>query len=185
MITTGELKKSIVLVLDGELYRVLDYQHVKQGRGSAMVRITLRNLRTGATTERTFPAGSKFEDVELDRAVVQYQYADGDTYHFMDTASYDQVTLTAKELGAARNYLREQDTIDLLSYDGKAIDVELPTAVVLEVTWTEPGVRGDTATAANKPATMDTGLVVNVPLFVNIGDKIKVDTRTGGYIERV
>ena len=185
MITTGELKKSIVLVLDGELYRVLDYQHVKQGRGSAMVRITLRNLRTGATTERTFPAGSKFEDVELDRAVVQYQYADGDTYHFMDTASYDQVTLTAKELGAARNYLREQDTIDLLSYEGKAIDVELPTAVVLEVTWTEPGVRGDTATAANKPATMDTGLVVNVPLFVNIGDKIKVDTRTGGYIERV
>jgi elongation factor P len=185
MITTGELKKSIVLVLDGELYRVLDYQHVKQGRGSAMVRITLRNLRTGATTERTFPAGSKFEDVELDRAVVQYQYADGDTYHFMDTASYDQVTLTAKELGAARNYLREQDTIDLLSYEGKAIDVELPTAVVLEVAWTEPGVRGDTATAANKPATMDTGLGVNVPLFVNIGDKIKVDTRTGGYIERV
>ena len=106
MITTGELKKSIVLVLDGELYRVLDYQHVKQGRGSAMVRITLRNLRTGATTERTFPAGSKFEDVELDRAVVQYQYADGDTYHFMDTASYDQVTLTARELGTARNYLR-------------------------------------------------------------------------------
>jgi elongation factor P len=185
MITTGELKKSIVLVLDGVVYRVLDYQHVKQGRGSAMVRITLRNLRTGATTERTFPAGSKFEDVELDRAVVQFQYVDGDTYHFMDTASYDQVTLTAKELGAARNYLREQDTIDLLSYEGKAIDVELPTAVVLEVTWTEPGVRGDTATAANKPATMDTGLVVNVPLFVNIGDKIKVDTRTGGYIERV
>jgi elongation factor P len=185
MITTGELKKSIVLVLDGELYRVLDYQHVKQGRGSAMVRITLRNLRTGATTERTFPAGSKFEDVELDRAVVQYQYADGDTYHFMDTASYDQITLTAKELGAARNYLREQDTIDLLAHEGKAIDVELPTAVVLEVAWTEPGVRGDTATAANKPATMDTGLVVNVPLFVNIGDKIKVDTRTGGYIERV
>ncbi len=185
MITTGELKKSLVLVLDGELYRVLDYQHVKQGRGSAMVRITLRNLRTGATTERTFPAGSKFEDVELDRAVVQYQYADGDTYHFMDTASYDQITLTAKELGAARNYLREQDTIDLLSHEGKAIDVELPTAVVLEVAWTEPGVRGDTATAANKPATMDTGLVVNVPLFVNIGDKIKVDTRTGGYIERV
>jgi len=185
MITTGELKKSIVLVLDGELFRVLDYQHVKQGRGSAMARITMRNLRTGATTERTFPSGSKFEDVELDRAVVQYQYADGDTYHFMDTASYDQVTLTAKELGAARNYLREQDTIDLLSYDGKAIDLELPTAVVLEVAWTEPGVRGDTATAANKPATMDTGLVVNVPLFVNIGDKIKVDTRTGGYIERV
>jgi elongation factor P len=185
MITTGELKKNTIIVLDGELYKIMDYQHVKQGRGSAVARITLRRLRTGATTDRTFPSGSKFEDVELDRQIVQLQYVEGDTYHFMDTESYDQITLTAAEVGNARNYLREQDTADLLSYDGKAVDLELPTAVVLEVTWTEPGVRGDTATAANKPATMDTGLVVNVPLFVNMGDKIKVDTRTGGYIERV
>jgi elongation factor P len=184
MITTGELKKSTVIVLDGELFKILDYQHVKQGRGSATARITLRNLRTGATTERTFPAGSKFEDVELDRAVIQFQYQDGDTYHFMDTGSYDQVTLTTKELGSARSYIREQDTADLLTYNGQAIAVELPASVILQVEWTEPGVRGDTATAANKPATMDTGLVVNVPLFVNIGDKVKVDTRTGGYIER-
>ncbi|HMA34446.1 MAG TPA: elongation factor P [Chloroflexia bacterium] len=184
MITTGELKKSTIIVLDGELYKILDYQHVKQGRGSAVVRIMLRSLRNGANTERTFPAGSKFEDVELDRAVVQFQYVDGDTYHFMDTVSYEQVTLTAKELGTARNYLREQDTADLLTYDGKAVDVELPTSVILQVAWTEPGVRGDTATSAYKAATMDTGLAVNVPLFVNIGDKIKVDTRTGGYIER-
>ncbi len=185
MITTGELKKNTIIVLDGELYKIMDYQHVKQGRGSAVARITLRSLRTGANTDRTFPSGSKFDDVELDRQIVQLQYVDGDTYHFMDTASYDQITLTTAEMGNARHYLREQDTADLLSYNGKAVDLELPTAVVLEVTWTEPGVRGDTATAANKPATMDTGLVVNVPLFVNMGDKIKVDTRTGGYLERV
>ncbi len=185
MITTGELKKNTIILLDGELYKILDYQHVKQGRGSAVARLTLRNLRTGATTERTFPSGTKFEDVELDRQTVQFQYRDGDTYHFMDTASYEQVALSDADVGAARHYLREQDSVDLLSYDGQAIDLELPTAVALEVAWTEPGVRGDTASAANKPATMDTGLVVNVPLFVNIGDKIKVDTRTGGYIERV
>ncbi|MGI8589226.1 MAG: elongation factor P [Chloroflexia bacterium] len=184
MITTGELKKNTIIVLDGDLYKILDYQHVKQGRGSAVVRITLRSLRSGATTDRTFPSGAKFEDVELDRAVVQYQYADGDTYHFMDTATYEQITLTAKELGSARNYLREQDTADLLTYEGRAIAVELPTSVVLRVEWTEPGVRGDTATSAYKQSTMDTGLVVSVPLFVNIGDKIKVDTRTGGYLER-
>ena len=185
MITTGELKKNIIVVLDGELYKVLDYQHVKQGRGSAVVRINLRSLRTGANTERSFPAGSKFEDVELDRQVVQLQYVDGDTYHFMDTVTYEQVAISSAAVGNARPYLREQDTADLLSYNGQPIDMELPASVVLQVTWTEPGVRGDTATAANKPATMDTGLVVNVPLFVNIGDKIKVDTRTGGYIERV
>ncbi|HUS14901.1 MAG TPA: elongation factor P, partial [Chloroflexia bacterium] len=110
MITTGELKKNTIIVLDGELYKILDYQHVKQGRGSATARIMLRSLRTGANVERTFPAGSKFEDVELDRHVAQFQYADGDTYHFMDTNSYEQITLTTKELGSARNYIREQDT---------------------------------------------------------------------------
>src|SRR3954465_13956813 len=164
MITTGELKKNTIILLDGELYKILDYQHVKQGRGSAVTRITLRGLRNGATTDRTFPAGSKFEDVELDRQVVQLQYVEGDTYHFMDTASYEQVELSAADVGNARYYLREQDTADLLSFESRAIDLELPTAVVLKVAWTEPGVRGDTASAANKQATMDTGLVVNVPL---------------------
>ncbi len=185
MITTGELKKNTIIVLDGELYKILDYQHVKQGRGSANAKIALRNVRTGANVERIFPSGSKFEDVELDRAHLQFQYVDGDTYHFMDITSYDQVTLTTKELGSARDYLREGDMADLMSHEGRAIDVELPTAVVLAVTWTEPGVRGDTATAANKSATLETGLVILVPMFVNIGDKVKVDTRTGGYIERV
>jgi elongation factor P len=120
--------------------------------------------------------------VELDRSVVQFQYVEDETYHFMDTGSYEQVTLTAKELGNARYYLREQDTADLLSFEGRPIDLELPTAVILHVAWTEPGVRGDTASAATKQATMDTGLVVNVPLFDNIGDRVKVDTRTGEYL---
>src|SRR5690242_5457667 len=130
MITTGELKKNTIILLDGELYKILDYQHVKQGRGSAVSRITLRSLRTGATTDRTFPAGSKFEDVELDRQVVQLQYIEGDTYHFMDTNSYDQIELSVADVGPARQYLREQDTADLLSFDGQPIDIELPTAVI-------------------------------------------------------
>ncbi len=184
MISTGELRKGLTLLLDGELVKVLDYQHVKQGRGSAFVRLQMRNLRSGANVERTFQAGSKFEDVRLERQVVQFLYRDGDTYHFMNSETFDQITLNEGEVGDVRYYLRENDTVDLLTFRDQPVDLELPTSVVMTVQYTEPGVRGDTATGGTKPATTETGLTVNVPLFVSIGDKIKVDTRTGGYIER-
>lgn len=185
MITTGELRKGIVLNLDGELVRVTDFQHVKLGRGSAFVRLTLKNLRTGAITQRTFQAGSTFEDVRLERRRVQFLYRDGDEFHFMDLDTYEQPVLTADMLGDAVYYIKENDVVDLLIYDSEPVSVELPTAVELRVVQTEPGVKGDTATGATKPATLETGLVVTVPLFVDIGDIVKVDTRTGEYIERV
>jgi elongation factor P len=185
MITTGDLKKGSYVRQDGELLRILDWQHVKQGRGSAFVRIQFRNIVSGANVERTFQAGSKFEDFELERRHAQYQYKDDDLYHFMDTDSYEQLSLTEREVGNARYFIRENDVVDIMMFEGRALDIELPTGVVLTIAATEPGVRGDTASAATKPARTDTGLTVNVPLFLNVGDRIKVDTRTNVYIERV
>ena len=172
-------------MLDGELYKITDWQHNKQGRGSAQVRLQLKNLRSGTNIERTFQAGAKFEDARLERRELQFQYADGDQYNFMDPETYDQVSLSAAMLGSAVNFIREGDSVDVLMYNDSFVDIDLPAAVVLEVTQSEPGVRGDTATGATKPARLETGLVVNVPLFVNEGDKIKVDTRSGKYLERV
>ncbi len=185
MVTAGELRKGLTLNLDGELVRVLDYQHVKQGRGSAFVRLSMRNLRTGAITERTFQAGTKFETARLERRRVQYLYGDGDSYTFMDTETFEQPVLNARLLGDAVKYLKEGMTIDLLQYGDEPIDVEIPTSVEMRVDQTDPGFRGDTATGGSKPATLETGLTVQVPLFVNTGDVIKVDTRTSAYIERV
>ena len=185
MISTGDLRKGNTVVLDGELVKVLDFQHVKIGRGSAFVRVQLRNLRSGATTERTFQAGAKFETARLERRRVQYLYSDGDHYTFMDTENFEQPTLGADLLGDAVKYLQEGMTIDLLEFRGEPIDVELPTSVEMRIARTDPGVRGDTAAGGSKPASTDTGLVVQVPLFVNEGDVIRVDTRTGAYIERV
>jgi len=184
-VTTSELRKGLTIMLDGELYRITDWQHNKQGRGSAQVRLQLKNLRSGTNIERTFQAGAKFEDARLERRELQFQYADGDQYNFMDPATYDQVSLSAAMLGSAVNFIREGDSVDVLMYNDSFVDIDLPAAVVLEVTQSEPGVRGDTATGATKPALLETGLVVNVPLFVNEGDKIKVDTRSGKYLERV
>ncbi|MDI3339737.1 MAG: elongation factor P [Sphaerobacter sp.] len=185
MIDTGDLRKGLTLELNGELVRVVDYQHVKQGRGSAFVRLTLRNLRTGAITQQTFQAGSKFQPVRLERQRVQYLYRDDDTYHFMDLDTFEQFALNRETLGDAVNYLVENETLDLLTYNGEPIDVELPVTVTLRVVDTDPGVRGDTATGGTKPARLETGLTVNVPLFVNVDDLVKVDTRTGEYLERV
>ena len=185
MIDTGDLRKGLTLDMDGRLVKVLDFAHNKQGRGSAQVRMTLRDLRTGATTQQTFQAGARFNQVRLERQHVQYLYGDGNHYTFMDTDTFDQIILDESAVGDAMKYLREQDIVDVLTYNGEPIDVELPPSVNLEVVETDPGLKGDTASGGTKPARLETGLVVSVPLFVNVGDVLKVDTRTGEYLERV
>jgi elongation factor P len=185
VISTGELKKGVAIELDGELWQILDYHHIKMGRGSAQVRIKLRNIKRGQTVERSFQAGEKWPRAFLDRRPVQFQYSDGNDYHFMDTESYEQIVLSAEQLGDAMNYLQDGMTLDRTSYEGETIGVELPVTVDLKVVATEPGYAGDTATGARKPATTETGLVLQVPLFVQEGDTIRVDTRTGEYQTRV
>ena len=185
MIDTGDLRKGMSFELDGRLVKVVDFAHNKQGRGSAQVRMTLRDLRTGSLTTHTVQAGAKFPQVRLERQHVQYLYADGDHRHFMDTDSFDQIMLNASTIGDSARFIRENDVVDLLTYQGEPLDIELPPAVTLSVTETDPGLKGDTASGATKPATLETGLVVNVPLFINVGDTLKVDTRSGEYIERV
>lgn len=185
MIDTGDLRKGVTLNLDGRLVKVIDFAHNKQGRGSAQVRMTLRDLRSGSTTQQTVQAGAKFTVVRLERQHVQYLYRDGDQFHFMDTDTFEQFALDSSAVGESDKYVKEQDVVDLLTYNGEPIDIELPTSVNLEVAETEPGFKGDTATGGTKPATMETGLVVSVPLFINVGDLLKIDTRSGEYIERV
>ena len=185
MIDTGDLRKGVTLDLDGRLVKVLDYAHNKQGRGSAQVRMTLRDLRTGATTQQTVQAGARFTPVRLERQHVQYLYNEGGHYHFMDTETFDQLVLNERSVSDTISFIKENDVVDLLTYNGEPIDIELPTAVNLRVADTDPGLKGDTASGATKPATLETGLVVNVPLFITIGDTLKIDTRTGAYVERV
>jgi elongation factor P len=185
MISTGDLKKGIAIELDGELWQILEYHHNKQGRGSAQVRIKLRNIKRGQTVERSFQAGEKWPRAYLDKRQVQFLYADGNDYHFMDTDSYDQFTLTADQLDDVRQYLKDGMLLDRTSYEGETIGVELPITVDLRVVQTEPGFAGDTQSGARKPATTESGLVVQVPIFVDEGDTIRVDTRTGEYQTRV
>lgn len=185
MISTGELKKGITIELDGDLYTILDYQHLKLGRGSAQVRMKLRHVRAGHTIERTFQAGDRFPRAYLDRRPAQYLYSDGELFHFMDTENFEQIALNSAQLGEAVSYVKENQTLDLLSYKGDPIGVELPITVELQVAETDPGFKGDTATGGSKLAKLETGLSIQVPLFVVTGDVIKVDTRTGSYIERV
>jgi len=184
VIDTGGLRKGLTIIMEGDLYKIIGYQHVKRGRGTAFVRLQLRNLRTGSTTDQTFMAGSKFEKAFLERKTVQFLYQDGSNYYFMDTETYEQPIVSENALGEAVYYLRENDSVSLLTYEGEVLDVELPPAVVLEVAHTDPGIKGDTASGATKPATLKTGLVVNVPLFVETGELIRVDTRSGEYMER-
>jgi len=185
LINVGEIKRGIIIELDGQLQQIIDFQHIKMGRGSAQVRMKFRNVRTGQITERSFQATEKFQRVRLDHRTVQFLYSDGDQYHFMDTESFDQIALTKDQLGDAVNYLKDGLTMELLSYNDQPIGVELPITVDLRIEHTEPGFKGDTATGGTKPATLETGLVVQVPLFVNQGETIRVDTRTGTYLERV
>lgn len=185
MISTGDLKKGITFEFEGQPCAVLDWQHVKMGRGGAIVRLKLRNLRTGATFDRTCDAGDRFKRVDLERGTVTYQYQDGDLYHFMDTTTYDDVILTGEQLGNAKNYLIDNLELDVIQLDGTPISVELPEKMVLRVEHTEPGFKGDTATGGTKRATTETGLVVQVPLFISTGDMIRINTSTGAYVERV
>ena len=185
MISTGELRKGVTIELDNELWQILDYHHIKMCRGSAQVRITLRNIKRGQTVERSFQAGTKWPRASMERRPVQFLYRDGDDFHFMDTDSYDQFMLRGDQLGDTPKYLKDGMTVDRTSYQGETIGIELPVSVDLTVATTEPGFAGDTAQGARKPATLETGLVVSVPLFVTEGDTVRVDTRTGEYLTRV
>ncbi len=184
MISTGDMKKGATIELDGRVYQVMDFNHIKMGRGSAQMRMKLRDVRRGDIIERTFQAGEKWPRVRVDRVPMQFSYADDNIMYFMNTETYDQVPLTLDQVGDARYYLPENGTCDVLFLGDEPIGIELPASVVLTVTQCEPGVKGDTATGATKPAKTETGLVVNVPLFVNEGDKIRVNTATGEYQER-
>ncbi len=185
MISTGDLKKGIAIELDGELWQILDYQHIKMGRGSAQVKIKLRNIRRGQTVERSFQAGDKWPRAVLEKRPVQFLYQDGDDYHFMELENYEQFSLTRAQLDDVADYLKDGMQLDRTSWENETIGIELPISVDLTVAETEPGFAGDTATGARKLATMETGLVVQVPLFVAEGDVIRIDTRTGEYQTRV
>ena len=184
MVTTGDLKRGLTIIYGGELMRIVEFQHVKQGRGSAYVRLTLRNVRTGATVNTTVQAGEKFPSAQLEKKTVQYLYREGDTFFFMDTETYEQPAVGAALVGDAASYLKENDEVDLLTYEGEVLDIALPPNVVLTVAQTDPGFKGDTASGGGKPAITETGLRVMVPFFIAEGDEIRVDTRTGTYIER-
>lgn len=185
MISTGDLKKGLTIEFEGQLCSILEWQHVKIGRGGAIVRMKVRNLRSGAIFDRTCDAGDKFKRIYLDHSTVMYQYQDGDQYHFMDTSTYDDIVLTSEQLGSAKSYLIDNLELELVRYNEEPLSVEPPEKVVLRVTYTEPGFKGDTATGGTKSATTETGLVVHVPLFVATDDLIRVNTTTGAYVERV
>jgi elongation factor P len=183
-VSTNDLKRGMTLELDGTLFQVVDFQHVKPGKGGAFVRTKLRNVKTGAVVDRTFNAGVNVGLAIVERHEMQYLYRDGDDYVFMDTGSYDQHTVPASVVGDAGVYLTEGATAIVATYEANAISVELAASVVLRVTQTDPGVKGDRVSGALKPATLETGLVIQVPLFLEEGDLVKVDTRSGEYLTR-
>lgn len=183
-ISTSDFKNGITIVLDKGLFQINEFQHVKPGKGPAFVRSTLRNVRTGAVIDKTFRAGEKMERVNIDKRDMQYLYRDGDDFVFMDNESYEQLNVPSATLGNAANFLVEGSTAVLEMFDTEIVGTELPASVELTITETEPGIQGDRVSGATKPATVETGLVVQVPLFVEPGDRLKVDTRDGSYISR-
>jgi len=183
-VSTNDLKNGMSLDLPEGLFSVVEFQHVKPGKGGAFVRTKLKNIRSGAVIERTYRADEKLEQAIIEKRDMQFLYRDGADFVFMDTTSYEQMTASPDSLGDAPNYLKEGDEVNLQMYNGEIVGVDLPAAVELTVTETEPGIQGDRVSGARKPATLQTGLVVQVPLFVNIGDAIKVDTRSGEYLTR-
>ena len=183
MISGGDLRKGIIIELDDKLYQVIEYQHVKMKR-TALARVKLRDINAGHTIERSFQSNEKLVRARLDSRSMQYLYNDGDLYYFMDEKSYEQIGINREKLGDALDYLKEGASVEVSSYRGEVVDIELPITVELEVIETEPGFKGDTATAGSKSAKLETGLTIQVPLFINEGDIIKIDTRTGTYLER-
>lgn len=185
MIDTSDFRNGLSIEIDGEPYTLIYFQHVKPGKGGAFVRTKLRSVRSGNVFERTFRAGEKFEAAYLERKDLEFIYRAGDEYFFMDTETYDQTSFPESTLGSARKYLKEGMKVSVLAYKGETIGVEVPDTVELEVVETDPGLRGDTASGGSKPATLETGAVVQVPLFISVGEVIRVDTRTDAYLERV
>jgi elongation factor P len=183
--TTNDLKNGMTLDLDGVLWNVVEFQHVKPGKGGAFVRTKLKNVLTGQVVEKTFNAGTKVDVATVDKSEMQYLYPDGSDYVFMDNETYDQIHVPADAVGAAKDYLLENMTATVARHDGNVLYVELPASVELTITYTEPGVQGDRSTGGTKPATLETGATVQVPLFITQGEKIKVDTRDGRYLGRV
>ena len=184
MATTNDLKNGLVLNLDGELWAVVEFQHVKPGKGGAFVRTTLKNVLSGKVVDKTFNAGTKVDTATVAKRTMQYLYADGEGYVFMDLETYDQITVPGGTVGEAANYLLPEAEVVVATHEDLPLYIELPTSVVLEVTYTEPGLQGDRSTGGNKPATVETGATVQVPLFITTNEKIKVDTRDGRYLGR-
>ena len=185
MVVAGDFKNGITFEMDGSVYQVIEFQHVKPGKGAAFVRTKLRNVISGAVTETTFNPTDKFPPAIVERRDMQYSYNDGDLYYFMDLESFEQMPIGADALSDNFKFVKENETCKIVSYKGKVFAVEPPIFVELEVTETEPGIKGDTATNTLKPATLETGATIKVSLFINIGDVLKIDTRTGEYVERV
>lgn len=185
MVSAGDFKNGITLEIDGTVYQILEFQHVKPGKGAAFVRTKLKNIVNGGVVEKTFRPTEKFPQARIDRVDMQYLYNDGDLFYFMNTETYDQIALNNETIGDALKFVKENEMVKVCSHNGNVFAVEAPLFVELEVTDTEPGFKGDTATGATKPATVETGAVVYVPLFVETGDKLKIDTRTGEYLSRV
>ncbi|MFQ9149282.1 MAG: elongation factor P [Eubacteriales bacterium] len=184
MVVAGDFKNGITFDMDGQVLQVIEFQHVKPGKGAAFVRTKLKNVITGAVTERTFNPTDKFENAIVERKEMQYLYNDGDLYYFMDMETFEQLPINKDKLGDSFKFVKENEMCKIVSYKGNVFAVEPPMFVVLEVTHTEPGFKGDTATGTTKPATLETGATIKVPLFIDIGTKIKIDTRTGEYLER-
>ena len=185
MISAGDFRNGITLEIEGTVYQIMEFQHVKPGKGAAFVRTKIKDVVNGGVVERTFRPTEKFPQARIDRLDMQYLYADGDLHNFMDTNTYEQVALAPDVIGDALKFVKENETVKVCSYNGKVYSVEPPLFVELVITDTEPGFKGDTAQGATKPATVETGAVVYVPLFVDQGDKIKIDTRSGEYLSRV
>ncbi|MEX2441078.1 MAG: elongation factor P [Pontimonas sp.] len=185
MATTNDIKNGVVLSLDGQLWSVIEFQHVKPGKGGAFVRTKMRNVRSGKVVDKTFNAGTKIDFATVDRRDYSYLYQDGENYVFMDTTDYDQVTVPGTTVGDAANYMLEGTEVQIAMYEGEALSVELPPSVILEVTYTEPGLQGDRSSAGTKSATLETGFEIQVPLFLENNTKVKVDTRSGDYLGRI
>jgi elongation factor P len=185
MASTADIKNGIVIKIDGQLWTVIDFQHVKPGKGGAFVRTKCKNVMTGKVVDRTFNAGTKIDFETVDRRDYQYLYQDGESFVFMNLDDYDQITLPANVVGDAKNYMLENQNVQIAMNNDNPLYVELPASVVLEITYTEPGLQGDRSTGGNKPATVETGLEIQVPLFLEQGTKVKVDTRDGSYLGRV